>query len=115
MDDYPCQQCSGVPPEADQQTKSTPWIGVAHKMDFLSPVLAFRCNTLIAGIQGWIFTDLPPAENLIRLRRKTQNGLDLWQSRLSLTWPTGSGFRFRLKPPAICTKNVKVKPRKNDP
>jgi len=50
-------QVSGVPPEANQQSKSTPWIGVAHKMDFLSPVLAFRCNTLIAGIQGWIFTD----------------------------------------------------------
>ena len=33
-----------------QQPKSTFWIGVAHEMDFLSPVLAFSCNSI--SIQG---------------------------------------------------------------
>ena len=38
-----------------QQPKSTPWIGVAHKMDLLSPVLDFRCNTLSVGDSGLDF------------------------------------------------------------
>ncbi len=40
------QQCSGVPPEADQQPISYRCVGVADVMDFFSPVLAFSCNQI---------------------------------------------------------------------
>jgi cell division protein FtsW (lipid II flippase) len=38
-----------------QQPKSTRWVGVAHEMDFLSPVLAFSCNPI--SVQDSIFPD----------------------------------------------------------
>jgi hypothetical protein len=34
-------QVSGFPPQADQQKYSTDWNAGAHKLDFLSPVMAF--------------------------------------------------------------------------
>ena len=52
MDDYLYQQCSGV---RCQQTKLTPWIGVAHKVDFLSPVLAFSGNAISVRDSGFEF------------------------------------------------------------
>jgi len=55
MDDYRCQQCSGVPPKADQQPQSTRRVGGAHEMDFLLPVLAFSCKPM--SVQDSIFTD----------------------------------------------------------
>ena len=36
-------QVSGV---RCQQQNSTRWVGVAHKMDFLSTVLAFSCTSI---------------------------------------------------------------------
>jgi hypothetical protein len=89
MGDYIYQQCSGV---RCQQAKSTRCAGVAHDMDFLSPMLAFSCNPI--SVQVSIVADLPPAENLIRLRRKTMNRFELWQSRSSLTFPQDQGFVF---------------------
>ncbi len=38
-----------------QQLKATRWIGVAHEMDFLSPVLVFSCNQI--SVQEPVFTD----------------------------------------------------------
>jgi hypothetical protein len=74
-----------------QQLKSTRWIEVAHEMDFLSPVLTVSPNPISVQDSGFVFTDtwnLTP-ETMIRS--------DRWQSRSSLTWPTGPGFRFWIK------------------
>ena len=61
MDDYLYQQCSGVPPEADQQTKSSRYVGVAHEMDFLLPVTAFRCSQINIRDSGFdIYRHLTP-------------------------------------------------------
>ena len=38
-----------------QQPNSTRCVGVAHEMDFLSPVLVFSCNQI--SVQGPVFTD----------------------------------------------------------
>jgi hypothetical protein len=84
------QQCSGV---GCQQLKSTRWIGVGHERDFLSPVLTFSHNPISVQDSGFVFTDtwnLTP-ETMIRL--------DRWQSRSSLTCPTGPGFRFWINHP----------------
>jgi len=40
-----------------QQLKSTRWIGVGHKMDFLSPVLTFSRNPISVQDAGFFFTD----------------------------------------------------------
>jgi hypothetical protein len=40
MGDYVAQLCSGV---WCQQPNSTRCVGVAHQMDFISPVLVFSC------------------------------------------------------------------------
>jgi hypothetical protein len=40
-----------------QQLKSTRWIGVGHKMDFLSPVLTFSPNPISVQNSGFVFTD----------------------------------------------------------
>jgi len=45
---------SSVPP-ADQQPKSTRWIGVVHKMDFLSPVSAFSGTAISVRDSGFDF------------------------------------------------------------
>ena len=45
-------QVSGV---RCQQPKLTRWVGVAHKMDFLTPVLAFSYNPI--SVQDSIFPD----------------------------------------------------------
>jgi len=37
-------QVSGVPPKADQRLKLTRWMGVAHELDFLSPLVTFSLN-----------------------------------------------------------------------
>jgi hypothetical protein len=47
-------QVSGV---RCQQLKSTRWIGVAHEMDFLSPVLTFSRNLISVQDSGFVFTD----------------------------------------------------------
>jgi hypothetical protein len=47
-------QVSGV---RCQQLKSTRWIGVAHEMDFLSPVLTFSPNPISVQNSGFVFTD----------------------------------------------------------
>jgi hypothetical protein len=52
MDDYIYQQCSGV---RCQQLKLTRWVGVAHEMDFLSPVLTFSCNPISVRDSGFDF------------------------------------------------------------
>jgi hypothetical protein len=56
-----CVQVSGVPPEADQvsATEVDRWIGVAHEMDFLSPVLVltFSHNPISVQDSGFVFTD----------------------------------------------------------
>ena len=44
-----------------QQTNSTRRVGIAHGMDFLSPLLVFSCNQI--SVQESVFTDPPPAEN----------------------------------------------------
>lgn len=49
-------QVSGVPPEADQQLKSIRWIGVAHEMYFLSPVMTFRRNPISVQDSGFVFS-----------------------------------------------------------
>jgi hypothetical protein len=50
---------SGVPPEADQVsvTEVDRWIGVAHEMDFLLPVLTISPNPISVQISGFVFTD----------------------------------------------------------
>jgi hypothetical protein len=40
-----------------QQLKSTRWIGVAHEMVFLSPVLTFSRNPISVQDSGFVFTD----------------------------------------------------------
>jgi hypothetical protein len=40
-----------------QQLKSTRWIGIAHEMDFLSPVLTFSPNPISVQNSGFVFTD----------------------------------------------------------
>jgi hypothetical protein len=47
-------QVSGV---RCQQLKSTRWIGVAHEIDFLSPVLTFSRNPISVQDSGFVFTD----------------------------------------------------------
>ena len=63
-----------------QQPKSTSCVGVAHEMDFTSPVLAFSCSQINA--QNSVFTP------------ETMNRFNLWQSRSSLTWPIGPGIQY---------------------
>ena len=79
-------QVSGV---RCQQLKSTRWVEVAHEVDFPSSVLAFCCNPISVQDSGFDF--------YWHLKPDTRNRLDLWQSRSSLTWPWGPGFRFRIK------------------
>jgi hypothetical protein len=67
-----------------QRPNSTRCIGVDHEMDFLSPVLAFSCNQI--SVQDSVFTDT------WNLTPETMNRFDLWQSRSSLSLPTGSRF-----------------------
>jgi len=52
-------QVSGVPPEADQvsATEVDRWIGVAHELDFLSPVLTVSPNPISVLNSGFVFTD----------------------------------------------------------
>jgi len=66
-------QVSGVPPEADQQLKSTRWMGVPHELDFLSPLVTFSLNPSRVQGSGLFFTDPPTAENLTP---ETTNSLD---------------------------------------
>ena len=47
-------QVSGV---GCQQLKSARWIGVAHEMDVLSPVLTFSRNPISVQDSGFVFTD----------------------------------------------------------
>ena len=47
-----CVQVSGV---RCQQTNSTRRVGIAHEMDFLSPLLVFSCNQI--SVQEPVFTD----------------------------------------------------------
>jgi hypothetical protein len=47
-------QVSGV---RCQQLKSTSWIGVAHEMDFLSPVLTVSPNPISVQNSGFVFTE----------------------------------------------------------
>jgi len=53
------RQVSGVPPEANQvsTTEIDRWIGVAHEMDFLSPVLTVSPNPISIQNSGFVFTD----------------------------------------------------------
>jgi hypothetical protein len=46
-------QLSGV---RYQQLESIRWIGVAHEMCFLSPVLAFRRNPISVQDSGFVFS-----------------------------------------------------------
>jgi len=43
-----------------QQAKSTRWLGVAHDMDFLSPLMAFSCNPIRAMDSGFEFSHMKP-------------------------------------------------------
>ncbi len=54
MDDYLYQQLSGFRCQV-QQPNSTRCDGVAHEMDFLSPLLVFSCNQI--SVQGPVFND----------------------------------------------------------
>jgi hypothetical protein len=47
---YNSVQVSGV---GCQQPKSTSWLGVAHEIDFLSPVLVFSCNPISVQESGF--------------------------------------------------------------
>jgi hypothetical protein len=47
-------QVSGV---GCQQLKSTRWIGVAHEMGFLSPVLTFSRDPISVQDPGFVFTE----------------------------------------------------------
>ena len=49
---YSSVQVSGV---RCQQLKSTRWIGVAHEMDFLSPVSTFSRNPISVQDSGFVF------------------------------------------------------------
>ena len=82
MGDYIYQQCSGV---RCQQPKST--AGSESLMNALS----------FTGVGLQL---QPHQRSGFRIRflltPETMNRFDLWQSRSSLTWPTGPGFRFSI-------------------
>jgi hypothetical protein len=46
-------QVSGFPPQADQQKNATYWNAGAHKMNFLSPVLAFSLIRIRVQTSGF--------------------------------------------------------------
>ena len=70
------QQVSGVPPEADQQLKSTRRVRVAHELDFLPLLLTFSLNPSRVQDSGWFLLTSETPE--------TTNNLDRWHSRLCL-------------------------------
>jgi hypothetical protein len=66
------------------------WIGVAHEMDFLSPVLTVSPYPISVLNSEFVFTDTGSASGGTP---ETMNRLDRWQSLSPLTWTTGPGFQ----------------------
>ncbi len=52
MGGYIYQQYSGFGCQVSA-TEFDPYVGVAHEMDFLSPVLAFSCNQISVLVSGF--------------------------------------------------------------
>ena len=72
-----------------QQRISMRCVSAALEKNVLSPV--FTCSYKQIRVQDSVFTET------WNLRPETLCRLFLWHSRVSLTWPKGPGFRFRIK------------------